>query len=201
METGFKALWNSLEFRQFSSLKRWNGLITNQQESVMEHSFVVTILSRLIAQSLFEGDVEKVLLVVTKAMFHDFDEAFSGDIPHHIKHDDEVGSQMRNAIDCFTKRELTKVFSSETEIGVVIQNGAIEHDDGFVNKTVKLADWLSMLMFLEREVKLGNRDMEKHMEYCKVNTISSIDILKKDLEWQVKKYNVNILNDIIKTIL
>ena len=191
-----------MEFNRIQTilyLKRWNGLITNQQESVMEHSFVVTVFSRLIAESLFE-DNTKILKVVTRALFHDFDEAFSGDIPHQIKHDNEVGIQMRNAIDIYTKRELLRAFPKDTEFGKTIQDGSFLGEE-YVHKIVKLADWLSMLLFLEREVKLGNKEMEKHMNYCKKNTEDSIETLKELLTWQVEHYKVNVLDEILKTIL
>ena len=98
----FKRFLQDPEFDQLNNMVRWNGANRIKDETVAHHSYIVSWFSRVLAEEIFEDDSIK-LKVVSFALFHDFDEMFTGDILNPFKYNEYNGVEVRNSIDEFLK--------------------------------------------------------------------------------------------------
>lgn len=128
------------QLHRLSSLKRWGVVHTIQEQSVADHTFHVTVISRDIARAL-NFSTEMKLDVLNYALEHDMPETFSGDIPHPAKHD----MFMRKSVD-----------SLELDIlGYMRVVDPVVYSDQ-VKRVVKIADITESVCFLRREQAMGN---------------------------------------------
>jgi len=124
---------------------------TIQQESVSQHSYWVIFYSCFLAKELNLD----VLKVMQRATFHDFDENWNGDISHELKHrSGEIGKMVKQAEKLNTERVISKLGDNPLVDALKEQYSVKEL------QVVKIADFLSMYMFLKDEFALGNRTQD-----------------------------------------
>lgn len=165
----FEQIFKDPDYDQLNNIVRWNGLNRIKDESVAHHSFIVSWFSRIIVENLFPvGNYEMKLEVTTYAIFHDFDEMFSGDIVHSVKYNSFNGDKMRKLLDEYCNARTKEKFSGDSATDKLFRTYL---DSGNINKTskmiVKLADWLSMLFYIKKEIQLGNAGLFDQFTYCK----------------------------------
>lgn len=139
------ALINFLfEAATLKRLKRtgWQ-ILGDNQESVAEHTFMVCVISFVLAEKL-KADLEKVLLI---ALFHDFEEARTGDI--------------YKLADLYThvdkKKAKTAAFSKlpqSAKISELLMD--LQSSKSLEAKIVRDADILSLCFDLKQLIEKGN---------------------------------------------
>jgi 5'-deoxynucleotidase YfbR-like HD superfamily hydrolase len=91
---------------RLQAVKRWHMLDTTRQQTLAEHSANVAMLAFLIAATAPEMYFGPAAGLAARALIHDLDEVFSGDIPTPTK---DYGS-MRKTIKELEKRLVPRVF-------------------------------------------------------------------------------------------
>lgn len=178
----YRMLFDSA-FDTLNNLKRWNGLNIIKDETVSQHSYIVTILSRILGEKLFISNrrSEYILEVVTAAMFHDFDEIFTGDITHNVKYNPVNGKEFRDVLNVFVDEKIQENFNN-SEFYFIKNSLEKEPWNELIHKIVKIADWMSMFFFLKKEMYLGNLSLLEQYHYCVDNIIEKSYELKNLVE-------------------
>lgn len=165
----FDEIFTDPDYDQLNNLVRWNGLNRNNNESVAHHSFIVAWFSRLLVEELLPVGFEPFKLAVTTyAVFHDFDEMFSGDITHDVKYNSYNGTQIKKLIDDFCIQMTKQKFDGSSPSSALLRSNLLGEIQPEVKSIVKLADWLSMAFYVKKEIKLGNKDLYDQYDYCSV---------------------------------
>ena len=184
------------KFIKGTHLKRLDNIIQWQEkdvftkESVSQHSFKVTIFTRMILEEIFgvynSGEIAKFKLdCVTKAMFHDWDEAiFLRDISHEIKYNTFNGEKIREVIKEYVENEFNEEFSPAlppNNSAFDVLYAAVIDSDKCVKSVVKLADWLALYYFCEREINLGNKDFDAIKKYCENEILKAVLTMDEEI--------------------
>lgn len=163
---------------KLDSVKRFNGNALIKEETVSQHSYWVMFYVNLILQIVFRKSYVKenkwseflwfFNAAMRKAMFHDFDEVWTGDVIFPTKYHDEVGTSIKEALQKIVTHEINQL--TETDFHDELKM-AINYSDALTDDVIKIADWLSLYHFLYSEYKLGNKQEEviRVMEVCKVH--------------------------------
>ena len=166
------------DFDRLFDTMRWNSSnFVFQKESLAAHQYMVAYFANALALDLSFG-VEARLNVLEYALHHDWDEIFTGDIGHEVKYNQYNGLRIRESLEelirfSAQKEFLRSEYDSEIVIGRII---ADTHEYApCVKMLVKVCDWLSMLFFCVREVKLGNTYFLSKMMYCIDSCVASVD--------------------------
>jgi 5'-deoxynucleotidase YfbR-like HD superfamily hydrolase len=139
----------------FSSVHRYSNKTLLKPENIAEHSSIVGIISLFLYEYLSDEYKEKVELnkLLSYAIFHDFDEIFSGDILNPVKYYTEnikkdIQEYTDSALDVFIKKSgmnyLAKFLSPEY----------LNEEEKMLSK---LADIISVFIKITVENHLGNR--------------------------------------------
>ena len=162
-------MFNGPYLRQLDNIVQWSEMDVFQRESVSQHSFKVTVFTRVLLEDIFKG-VDPGLIVssavemfkrdcVDYAMFHDFDEALiRRDISHVTKYNRFNGESIRRDLNALSEHLSQEAFQDGTTAGEFV-HGNIIHPAPLVKRFVKLCDWLAMAFFIRREQRLGNSNM------------------------------------------
>ncbi len=143
------------EFDVLNNLYRFNGLRTIKQESVAHHTFFVVLFSRLLAEDMLTLEqLQLKLAIMDYALLHDFGEMYSYDIVYPVKYNSFNGKEIKKSIEEYEKYRLEWKFKQFNEKRFL--NSLLEENSGFIKDIVKVADWLSCLFFISKEIKLGN---------------------------------------------
>lgn len=182
----FKRFLQDPEFDQLNNMVRWNGANRIKDETVAHHSYIVSWFSRVLAEEIFEDDSIK-LKVVSFALFHDFDEMFTGDILNPFKYNEYNGVEVRNSIDEFLKFKIKNKFKTDSKTDKMFVNLLTKDFPDFVSKLVKICDWISMYFYLKKEFDLGNKSLDKQRDFC----IRSIKTSCDDFLFSLNSYNID----------
>ena len=149
--------------------KRWGTYHTINEESVAEHVFEVTNIAYLIAKQVDKADEHVVL---EKSLFHDLEEAGTGDIPRWTK---RMNGNFERGLEELEKDivntlvdDFDKSFASDMKD--IWENSK---DDTVEGKIVACADIISAINGVRREENLGNTalakdsNIERGIEYAK----------------------------------
>jgi 5'-deoxynucleotidase YfbR-like HD superfamily hydrolase len=194
----FEEIFSDPQYDQLNNLVRWNGLNRNNNESVAHHSFIVAWFSRLIVEELLPIGFEAFKLeVTTYAIFHDFDEMFSGDITHDVKYNDFNGAEIKRMIDDFCTHSTKQKYDGSTPSSRILRENLLGEIEPSVKSIVKLADWLSMAYYVKKEINLGNKDLFEQYDYCSVqirnNCTKCFMLMTKEFDGV---FNSKVINEI-----
>lgn len=197
-------IFNGKYLQRLDNIIQWQEKDVFKQESVSQHSYKVAIFARVLLEDIFgqseDANVNEFKLeVITRALLHDWDESFIlRDLSHEIKYNEYNGYDIRRALNSFVRYKVSKelkegvkgvvdqmTFASEMMINNIISSTSIE------NNFVKVCDWLALIMFIKREMKLGNSDFEEFLFRAKENILKAKEILIKDLKLHFPNTNMN----------
>lgn len=206
----FKEIFNNPIYDQINNMVRWNGLSRIKDETVGHHTHIVTFFSRVIFKDLFSNSnlvssKKNYYLaeLLTYSIFHDFDEAFTGDILHNFKHNEINGENIKKEIDEYLNNIQLKNFNSGNPFHELMTDYVFDKQIAKFNKDiVKLADWLSMLFYLKKEMMLGNQNVKNQFDYCLNKTIQqtwNLEASLKEMFNATEGINYTILVNIRKT--
>lgn len=192
MKNFFSEILFDKDFDQLNNMVRWNGMNRIKDETVAHHSFIVTWFTRLIVEEVFT-DNEPKLIATTYSIFHDFDEMFTGDILHTLKYNTLNGDKIKSELEIYLKQSINNKFPvNTTKTNDLLNNTLLKKDIPiYISKIVKIADWLSMQFYLQKEIDLGNRSVVDLREYCITQLKKSIESCLIELEKQ-NEYSVNL---------
>lgn len=176
-------------FDELNNMVRWNGFNRINDETVGHHSFIVSWITRIICENIFV-DSKPILDCTTYAIFHDFNEFITGDVNHNVKYNQFNGESIRNSLDEFISWYVDKNFPKSLDKTSILLNKMLKEEiDPFVKKIVKVADWMSMLMYLHKEYSLGNKNAELRIDYCKEKlenaVIDAVESLQNNCKYKV----------------
>ncbi|MBX4215957.1 HD domain-containing protein [Candidatus Parcubacteria bacterium] len=130
----------------------------NHRENVAEHQFYTAFFTLLIGVHLTAAGREFDFgMAVVKGLIHDVEEHYTGDVVRPVKHANEDTKQgfEKTGADFTVKffRALTKDKAISHWLFATWRNAKDRSDEGFV---VKFADFLSVLAYLDQEIRSGN---------------------------------------------
>lgn len=146
---------------RLSVVRRFNATPCSTVETVSEHLYDVTLFSYMfhhyLARHGVPASLERVLCL---ALFHDLDEAFTGDILYGVKHQAAV-PEIREALHRVSVLALRDLLSAEDVMGM--DQSILSHwEEAKAQVTieariVKLADVASILSQAKIQERLGNQ--------------------------------------------
>ena len=138
------------ELYKMSNIWRYSSRLIHKPENLAEHSFYVAFKVYELGY-LYGIDEERIAKAAKIALCHDCGEIYTGDLPHSLKvYSPEI-----------------KTISEQLEVKLIKENFKWFGDDfeDFINKKdkiicglVEIADIIDVIMFIDREETLGNRD-------------------------------------------
>ena len=134
-----------------SNLVRYNTRWRIKDETVAEHSYFVVLIAMMISWKLrMEHDVDTDTgKILQMAVIHDLPECEVSDIPYGAK--DAMG--IRDALRKFEHQ----FFKSGRYLDLYKE---LEEQRTLESRIVKFADTVSVMMYAQREVSLGNHNFE-----------------------------------------
>ena len=199
--------------KRIDNIVQWQERDVFQRESVSQHSFKVSVFTRVILEDILGGDDGRgrwdkfKLDCVTHALFHDFDEAiFLRDISHSVKYNKFNGQEIKEAINHYVSHQFFEEFGEDDgrySDSLKMLHKSIVSVDPEVKEVVKVADWMALLYFCRRELSLGNVNFNETYEYCKESLFKSAnkmvyDLAAKSLDIEPQKF-IESINKIISS--
>lgn len=177
-------LFNRDYLARLDNIKQWLEYDRHQQESVSQHSFKVSVFAMSLMDYFWPVGTENAEVLKFKyqalkmALMHDFDEAIlRRDITHEVKYNSYNGFAVRNALDNFVAHQLTEEFGEDSDVLKTLSKDWEYYD--IAHAIVKVADWMALLYFLNRELRIGNRSWPLNLlPYCKDNYRKAISTLQ-----------------------
>lgn len=149
------------EFRTLQHVKRWAIIRTHRDQSVAEHTLMVVHLVDRFYDYLDEnfrgrnlGDKTRYL---RGALYHDLGEICSGDVAHPAKMAYRIAPGSKDAYKEWEAERLAERFP-----------WLAEEQDPFIRGCIGLMDMLEAWLFLQEELRMGNREVESIREYVGV---------------------------------
>lgn len=184
-ESRTKLITNSVDFslftnyRRLKSIKRCNTLPTLQPTDVAQHSYYVALLSMAFADEYntwaeeynldfhpqdFDNRYEliNVEVLLRKALLHDVEEAFTSDIPWHVKH---MSAEFNNTFTKGINEFLDKKYEYSKTMKMY-QSLSKASKKGIEGELVNLADMVELAWYCYEEVKFGNQFFIYLLEKC-----------------------------------
>lgn len=166
-----KKIYNGAYLKRLDNIKQWQEMDVFKEESVSQHSYKVAVFTRVLLEDIF-GNSDNIETLkfknecVTRAIFHDWDEALIlRDMSHETKYNAYNGKAIRSTLDDFSKFKAYEEF---------VLNSMEERNDTSdmilesvtspcreVEKFVKLCDWLALAFYIKREESLGNTSLSE----------------------------------------
>jgi 5'-deoxynucleotidase YfbR-like HD superfamily hydrolase len=177
-------LFNRDYLARLDNIKQWLEYDRHQQESVSQHSYKVSVFAMSIMDYFWPTGTENAEVLRFKyqtlkmALMHDFDEAIlRRDITHEVKYNAYNGFEVRMVLDKFVEHQLNEEFGEESDVVKTLSKKWEYYD--VAHAIVKVADWMALLYFLNRELAIGNRSWPLNLlPYCKDNYRKAISTLQ-----------------------
>ena|ERR1035437_6153860 len=195
----FEELFKDPNFDVLSNLERWNGTRLIKKETVAEHSYLVALFTRIMAENIYGDNYEMVLLALDYALFHDIDEMITGDINHIVKYNDMNGEVIRQALEDYVNHCIERDYKDrEDSYSILLKRNVASKEviPVSVRKLIKIADWLACSFFIYKEICIGNKLLIDSYKRCinKLHEACRIYLAYSDLS-----YNHEIIKQILTT--
>lgn len=181
-------LFNRDYLARLDNIKQWLEYDRHQQESVSQHSFKVSVFTMSLLDYFWPTGTETNTVLAFKyrtlklALMHDFDEAIlRRDITHEVKYNAYNGMEIRYALDKFVEHQMADDFGADSEVLQTLSKTGEYYD--ITHAAVKVADWMALLYFLNRELSMGNRSWPLNLlPYCNDNFRKAVTTLQNACE-------------------
>ena len=205
-----EAIFNRDYLARLDNIKQWLEYDRHQQESVSQHSFKVSVFTMSLLDYIWPtvDDGRHTLAIkyraLKMALLHDFDEAIlRRDITHEVKYNDFNGDDIRRVLNKYVDHQM-RVELDPTGEGSDILDTLNENDPYYelCHGVVKVADWMALLYFLNREIALGNTGWPAELKpYCMSNFKGAVKRLHKTLSnWGIQYESHPLHADVDKKI-
>ena len=138
------------ELYKMSSIWRYNSRLIHKPENLAEHSFYVAFKVYELGYK-FGIDNNRIAKAAKIALCHDCGEIYTGDLPHSLKMYSPEIKKIAENLEVELISENFKFFADDFK-------SFANRDDEIVCTLVEAADCLDVIMFIDREEQLGNKD-------------------------------------------
>lgn len=180
MESLEKLIKNANDVYRLTSTIRFNNQQTIKQENVAEHSFMVSAIVEMFC-SQHNIDHDTHFTALRYAILHDFPESETGDIIRSLKY----GAGIKETIDKYEELIMEEKFKHVSDIYLSYskKENILAHD------IVKLADFISVDLYIERETMLGNQNpkLKEIKNECETLISETYSNIKKEMEKYANK--------------
>lgn len=190
---------------RMDNIIQWLERDVHQRESVAQHSYKVTVFTNVLLESLFQGQEETIEILrfknecINHAMFHDWDEALiRRDLSHVMKYNDYNGDSIRKVVDDLAEHLAKQEFIVSGVVGGKRVYEGILPTNKLVHSVVKVADWMALQYFVDRELRMGNYLFNRERAYCPESLLNAINKMLKEFEESEFKVNIKQMNEIIE---
>ena len=181
--------------RRLAQIKRYHATPLHQNETVAEHSFYVAMIARALCGLLEEkGAKINTLEVVEKALIHDIEEMFSGDIIQPFKY---ANTTLRNLIGQLNVKFVDAAFeglSGNLANHFKVLWSEYHKERKLEDKIVKIADKLSLVAYCIEQIRLGNTYMleilKNGMDLLAGYKFSWLKPILKDIKVEIKNLKI-----------
>ena len=136
-----------------NDIDRFNIEPRIHKESVASHCFFVAMCVMFLSMKVKDVDINKAIKM---ALLHDIEEKVSSDIPHTVK---IKFPEFVEVLEDMNLKIVLKTLSGYDEFIALWKES--RNGDTEESIMVKVADWVSVLLYTEKEMKMGNTYMEK----------------------------------------
>ncbi|MBQ8322859.1 MAG: 5'-deoxynucleotidase [Clostridia bacterium] len=142
-------------------IKRWQLMRSVREESIMEHSYGVTLLTHALAvihNEVFGGNADTSKAVLY-ALYHETSEVMTGDLPTPIKY---YNHGIHGAYKDLERHASEKIAATlPAEMHDAIAQYVMADEESIEYKLMKAADRLSAYVKCLEELRSGNREFAK----------------------------------------
>jgi 5'-deoxynucleotidase len=144
-------------------INRWGLMRNSVPENLLEHSAECAMLAHALATIANEkfGKNYDVGSIVTKALYHDISEIYTGDLPTPVKYHDAHISASYKEIENSARESLLEKLPQDLKGAYSL---ALDHESGDEKIIIKAADKLCALIKCIQEQKIGNGEFSKALE-------------------------------------
>lgn len=173
-EQTFLDRYGSLDIIGMSEMTRYSGRLKLTKENIAEHSWYVAYYILLVGNdyNIKQNIINKAVSI---AIVHDIPELFTNDIPHNIKVNfPNIKAEIEKAELEFMKEKMPNLLKYYDELS----------QDTLEMLLVNIGDALSILLYTNKEISLGNtsEDMRIISNEVKVRLSRLFDRLEKELK-------------------
>ena len=170
---------------KLANVRRWSHAYCHKEESVLEHTAVVAIISLSIGQQL-GADMD---ILLKRALLHDMEEVVTGDIPNPTKyHSPNITKAIKDFENVAAREVSTKYFGDWAyEIWYSSKDNSLE------GQIVRLADIAAVVYKIRQEVDLGNNLFSEFEE----NVWNALFKMKTECDHRL----VQIIHDFMDTLM
>ena len=138
---------------------RYSNCRTIHKENVAEHQYYTAFYALMLAEYVRLTNTVDVGVVLSRAIMHDFDEIWTGDVVRPVKHHnvklskqiESIGAQM------YQEEFVYKTTGSVPMRSQLKRFRELAKASDTEGRIVKFADYLSVLSYLDQEIRSGNR--------------------------------------------
>lgn len=176
-----------LNHRRLRHLRRCNTLPTASNEDVAQHSFYVAMLAMAIGDEYntaadihnleyhpldFDNQMEPLDMnkALRKALCHDLEEAFTGDIPWNIKHQSE---EFHQGVEKAVQQHMDRLYDGTSAMSSCQRLNA-ECKQGNEGKLIEVVDMLELAIYSWEEYAAGNSALRPMLDKA-VRLIKAMD--------------------------
>ncbi len=142
--------YSNLDILSMSEMTRYSGRLKITKESVAEHSWYVAYFILLVGND-YKIDNNIINKAVSMSIIHDIPEIFTNDIPHDMKENfPELKKKIEEVEIEFVKDKIPELYYLFSDL----KNKSIE------SILVSIGDALSVLLYTNKEINLGNKTKE-----------------------------------------
>lgn len=146
------------DLQRMSHIIRYSQQPKIRVENVAEHSWYVVLYSLLIAEDLeVRGIAVNGFSLLRRATVHDLDESLTGDIQRTFKHSyPGLTEKIKEATVHIFVNMLDKIGSNRD---IVYKDWEEAKNEDIEGSIVRLADFLSVVSYVNQEIRMGNSSM------------------------------------------
>lgn len=153
--------------RRLRHIRRCNNFPCLLQEDVAQHSYFVTLLSKIFVEEYnsfakgFNWNLIDKAEVLEKALCHDWDEAFISDIPYVVKH---ITPEVHDSLCSELDKKMDNLLGHGTSR--ILWENCKTCKDGLAGVVVAICDMLELAIYCYEECNLGNKALEPILKNC-----------------------------------
>ena len=135
------------------TLQRFNDIPRVKNESVAEHCYLVVLFTRMLYQVFMQKLSLNLQKMIDMAIIHDLAEVNLGDTSHRVK---KLNPDLEATLNKIEVAELKNLLKDDYFVDCLRE---FNSQETFESKIVKLADILSVIVYAQNTLNLGNMNM------------------------------------------
>jgi 5'-deoxynucleotidase len=151
---------------RLSLTRRWSSHRVIHQESVAEHSYYVCLYAGILGKYFEKNEGGEKLDwddLIFRALFHDFEEALTGDMPRSFKYLDDDLRETLDRVANVAMNTLLQTLFDPISVSGFMGYWRQAKDCTTEGRLVAIADFLSALSYCYNEMRVGNLGIQDHL--------------------------------------